>query len=77
MMAGEDDVVIADGVREEIGGPVGVRQADDLLGAAEVGLGLVAHQLALFDEAAREVARHLEDGDGAFLHITSDADTDA
>ena len=77
MMAGEDDVMIADGGGEEVGCAIGVRQTDDLLSPAEVGARLIAHQLALFDKGAGEIARHLEDGDRPFFHITSDADADA
>ena len=45
-MAGKDDVVIAYGVVEEIGGLALVVQADDQLGAAEVGLCLISYQLS-------------------------------
>ena len=76
-MTWDDDVVIADGVGEEIAGAGWVGEADDLLGAAEVGLRLAAHQLALADEAACQVARDLEDGDGPLCHIPPDADADA
>ena len=46
VMAGKDDVVIAYGVVEEIGGLALVVQADDQLGAAEVGLCLISYQLS-------------------------------
>ena len=77
MMAWEDDVMVSDGIRQEIGGLTGVWQLNDLLGSAQVGFCLVADQLTLFDEKAGEVAWYLEDGDGSFLHISSDAYTDA
>ena len=77
MMTWEDDVMVSDGIRQKIGGLTGMRQLDDLLGSAEVGFCLVPDQFALFDEVAGEIARHLEDGDGSFLHISSDTNTDA
>ena len=77
MMTWEDDVMVSDWIRQEIGGLTGMRQLDDLLGSAQVRFGLIADQLALFDEIAGEIARHLEDGDGSFFHISSDTNTDA
>lgn len=77
MMAWEDDMVIADRIRQEVGSLAWVRQLNNLLGPAQVWLGLASDQFALFDEAAGEIAGDLEDGDRAFLHIPSDADTDA
>ena len=44
VMAGHDDVVVADGVGEEIGGLRGVGEADDLLCATQVGLRLVVQE---------------------------------
>ena len=76
-MTGHDDVVIADGLRQEVVGLALVGELDDLLRAAEVGLRLVAHQLAFGNEVALEVAREFENGDGAFLHKASDARADA
>ena len=49
-VAWEDNVVVADRVGEEVSGGRGVVEADDLLGAAEVGLGLVTYQFTLADE---------------------------
>ena len=61
-MPRHDDVVIANGVGEEIaGGETLVGQQDDLLRATEVWLGLVANEGAFGNEVAREVARELED----------------
>ena len=77
MMTWEDDVMVSDGIRQKIGGLTGMRQLDDLLGSAEVGFCLISDQFALFDEIAGEIARHLEDGDGSFFHISSDTNTDA
>ena len=76
-MTREDDVVIADGIGEEIGGLTGIGQTDHLLGTAEVGLGEALDEFALSNEAAGEVASHLEDGDGSGLHIAPNAHTDA
>ena len=77
-MPRHDDVMIADGVGEEIaGGETLVGQLDDLLRATEVWLGLVANEGAFGNEVAREVARELEDGDGPFLHITTNARANA
>ena len=76
-MTWENDVMVSDWIRQEIRGLTGMRQLDDLLGSAEVGFCLIPDQLALFDEVAGKIARHFEDGDGSFLHISSDADTDA
>ncbi len=41
-VAREDDVVIADGLGEEVAGVGGIVKTDDLLGAAEVGFTLAA-----------------------------------
>ena len=76
-MTWENDVMVSYGIRQEIGGLTGMRQLDDLLGSAQVRFGLIPDQLALLDKVAGEIARHFEDGDGSFLHISSDADTDA
>ena len=77
MMTWEDDVMVSDGIRQEIRGLTGMRQLDDLLGSAQVGFCLIPDQFALFDEVAGKIARHLEDRNGPFLHISSDANTDA
>ena len=76
-MAWEDDVMVPDGVRQEIRNHVRMRQLDNLLGSAQVWLRLVTDQFALFDEGTGQIARHFEDGDGPFLHIASDANADA
>ena len=72
-MSWKDDVMIADGIGEKIGRLALVGETYQLLGAAEVGLRLVLDELAFSDEAAREVARDLEDGDGSWFHKPSDA----
>lgn len=54
-MAGHDDVVVAYGVGEEVGGLLLVVKLNDLLRAAEVGLCLVSDELTLGNEAAAEV----------------------
>ena len=77
MMTWEDDVMVSDGIRQEIGGLAGIRQLNDLLSPAQVWFGLIPDQFALFDKVAGEIARHLEDGNGSFLHTTSDTNTDA
>ena len=55
MVTGEDDVVVTDRVGKEIIGLSGIVEADDLLGAAEVGLGLVADELTFGNETAGKV----------------------
>ena len=77
MMAWEDDVMVSDGIRQEIRNHVRMRQLDDLLGSAQVWFCLIPDQLALFDEGTGEIARYLEDSDGPFFHIASDAYADA
>ena len=76
-MAGDNDVVVADGVGEEIAGLGGVGEAYDLLGAAEVGLRLVSDERSFCDEAARQVAGDLGDGDVAQGHEATDGGADA
>ena len=77
MVAGQDDVVVANRVGQEVGSLGGVCQLDDLLRSAEVGFGLVTNQRAFCNEMAREVAGNLEDGDVAFFHVSPDAYADA
>ena len=72
-MTRKDDVMIADGIGEEIGCLALVGETYQLLGAAEVGLRLVLDEFALSDEATREVARDLEDGNRSWFHKPSDA----
>ena len=72
-MSWHNDVMIPDRIGQEIRGLRLVRQTDQLLGAAEVGLRLVLDEFALGNETAREVARDLEDGDGSWFHKPSDA----
>lgn len=67
-MTGQDDVVVADGIGEEIGCLVLVGKSDDLLGATKVGLRLVLHEVAFGNEMAGEIGRYLEDSDGTFFH---------
>ena len=76
-MAWQDNVVIANGIRQEVGGLAGVRQLDHLLRSAQVCFGLVPNQFALFNKMARKVARYLEDRYRSLLHIPSDANADA
>ena len=35
-MAGDDDMVVADGIGEEVTGLIGIRETDELLGTTEV-----------------------------------------
>ena len=49
-----------------------VGQLDDLLCATHVGQGKAHHQAAFGNEVALQIARHLKDGNGAFLHKASD-----
>ena len=76
-MSGQDDVVVADGIVEEIRSLSGRGETDDLLRAAEVWIRLTDRELPFFDEVTRQVAGHLEDGDRPLLHVTSDANADA
>ena len=76
-MTGQDDVVIADGIGEEIGGLVLVGKSDDLLRATEIGLGLIPQEFTFRNEMARQIARHLEDGDGTSLHVAAYGNADA
>lgn len=77
MMTREDDVMIADGTGEDITGEGGIVKTDDLLCATEVGFRLIADEMSLCDETAGEIACHLEQCDRTFLHISTDAYTDA
>ena len=52
MVTWQDDVVVSYGMGEEIVGLLSVCKLYHLLGATEVGLGLVAYQLTLSDKAA-------------------------
>ena len=72
-MSWKNDVMIADGIGEEIGCLALVGETYQLLGATEIGLRLVLDEFALGNETAREVARDLEDGDGSWFHKPSDA----
>lgn len=56
MVARHDDVMVADGIGQEISGLALVRQLDDLLRAAEIGFRLIVRQQALGHEITREVA---------------------
>ena len=76
-MPWEDDVVVPDWGVQEVRRLGWVGEPDDLLCAAQVGLSLILHKFAFLNEAAGEIARHLEDGDWTFLHVTSDTHTDA
>ena len=76
-MTGEEDVVVADGAGEEVAGVLWVGELDDGLCAAEVGTGLAAQKLTFGNEVTGEVARNLEESDGTFGHIASDAYADA
>ena len=64
-MSWHNDVMIPDGIGQEIRGLRLVRQTDQLLGAAEVGLRLILNETALGHEIPRQVARHFEDGHGS------------
>ena len=75
MVAGEDDVVVADGLRQEVA-RVGGLQLQDHLRAAQVLLILVAHQRSFRHEMAPEVAGDFEDGHGAFRQFAVDAHAD-
>ena len=77
MMSGQDNVMIAYWVGEEIRCLTLVGQLDHLLRTAEIGHCLITHETALCDEMAREVAAHLKDRHRPLLHIASDAHADA
>lgn len=51
-VAWDYDVMVADGIGEEIAGLPGLGELDNLLCAAEVGLGLVTDKLPFGDELA-------------------------
>ena len=72
-MAGEQDVVVADGVRQEIAGVLRAEAQPDLR-AAEVGFPLVAEGLSFGDERAVQLAGEFEYGDGAEGEVPVDAD---
>ena len=74
-MALHNNMMVANGIGEEIRYLLLVGKSDKLLSAAEIGLRLILHEFTLGHETAREVARHLENGDRAFLHKASDACT--
>ena len=76
VVPGDDDMVVSDGVRQEIAG-VGRGQAQPDLGAAEVGFVLVAEEFSFGDEGAVQRAGDLEDGDRAFREVPVNAYTDA
>ena len=72
MVAGNDYVVIADGIGEEVAG-IGRSKAQPDLRAAEIGLVLIAEEFALGDECAVQGSGELEHGDGAFREVPVDA----
>ena len=75
-MSRYDDVVIANGVCQEVLGLTLVCQLDDLLRTTEVGLCLIAYERSLSNKVTFQIARNFKDGDGPFLHESSDGDTD-
>ena len=54
-MAGENDVVVADGVGEEVASVIGTQAKDDL-GAAEIVLVLVAKEFSFSNETALHIS---------------------
>ena len=76
-MAGDDDVVVADGRGEEVADLRGVGKLNDLLRAAEIRFGLAPEQLPLGDKMAGEVARDLADGDRTGLAVATNGHADA
>ena len=77
MVSWKDDVVIANRLREEIGGLGFIQKLDDLLGTTEVRIGLITHQLPFCDETTGKIARNFKHSDRPRLHIAPDANTDA
>ena len=73
MMSWQNNMVIAYGIRQEIGHLAFVGELDNLLGATKIRFGLIAHQRSLCNEIAREIASQLEDSNRPFFHITPDA----
>ena len=69
--------MVADGFRQEIGCLFLVCQLNDLLRAAQVGVGLTFHQFSLSNEMARQVACDLEYCNGTFFHVSIDGDANA
>ena len=74
MVAGNQDVVVADGVCQEVAGVLRA-EAQPYLRAAEVGFLLIAQGLSLGDESAVQRAGEFEDGDGADGKMPVDADS--
>ena len=70
-MPRQDDVVIANGVGQEVGGLARVGELYDLLRTTEVGLRLVAYELALGNKVSGKVAGNFEDSHRTFLHKAS------
>ena len=75
-MAGDEDVVVGDGVEEEpLGGFGG--GLEPYLGAAEVGGVLVGGEGDVIGEETGEIATDLDEGVGALGEFSVDGDTDA
>ena len=76
-MSWEDDVVIADGIVEEVGSLRFVVEAYDLLCATHIVFCLTAQEFSLCHKTAFEVSRDFEDSDGAVGHISANTYADA
>ena len=77
MTTGQDDMVIAYRLGQEIVHPARIVEPDDLLCTAQIALGLIAHQLSFLDEMARKIAGNLEYGHRPLGHVTTNGHTDA
>ena len=76
-MGREDDVVVADGIGEEVVGEGRMRETDDLLGATKSRFALAGEEFAFLSKMAGEVARQLEDGDRSWFYKSTNAYADA
>lgn len=75
-VAGDEDVVIGDGVGEEFLGGFG-GGLEPYLGAAEVGGVLVGGEGDVLGEEAGEIATDLDEGIGTLGEFSVDGDSDA
>ena len=72
-----DDMMVSDRIIQKILCLFLVCQLDNLLSTAEVCLCLISNQFSFSNKATRHIACHFKDSNRTFLHISSDADTNA
>ena len=70
-MTREYDVVIANGIGEEVAGVGSSGKTNDLLRATQVASGLTGLEGSFGSKVAVEESRRLEDGDGTGIDITA------